>query len=237
MTISLLHFNPLTGTSASITATGGPCVGGYVNHSWRSVGACATQGLFTNPWYADFAKNKLQQGTSARDIINELTALDSGHSQRQCLVMDQNGASAALNGSDNIAYIGHLSYPTIAVAGNMLEGRQVLKQFSRVFIEQTAINSQAVLEHIEAPQYKPDYEATLPDALISALEAALSAGGDKRGTVSASLRIEFAHFAPIDIRIDWAKADLIEELRFVLAKVRERSFQAFLSELPRQVDH
>ncbi|MEF1280665.1 DUF1028 domain-containing protein [Vibrio fortis] len=47
MTISLIHVNPNTGLSAAISATGGVSVGGYVNHSWRGVGACATQGLFT----------------------------------------------------------------------------------------------------------------------------------------------------------------------------------------------
>ena len=71
MTLSLLHYNPNTNTSASITATGGVSVGGYVNHSWRGVGGCATQGLYTNPWYADYARDGLLSGKTASDVTSE----------------------------------------------------------------------------------------------------------------------------------------------------------------------
>lgn len=236
MTISLLHFNTSTGTSASITATGGPAVGGYVNHCWRSLGACATQGLFTNPWYAEFVQHHLQQGQTAQQIIDNIVALDCEHAKRQCLVMDKTGHSAILNGSDNIPIVGHLAFQSIAVAGNMLENTQVLSDFATGFLANTCLNSDDVLANNVAPIYKDNYESTLPEALITALEAALDAGGDKRGTVSASLRVEYQDKAPIDIRVDWAKNNLIDELRFVLEKVRESSFQAFLDGVPNRVN-
>ncbi|GAL28123.1 Bll2871 protein [Vibrio variabilis] len=236
MTISLLHFNPSTGTSASITATGGPAVGGYVNHSWRSLGGCATQGLFTNPWYADFVQQQLMDGQNAVQIVDKLIALDSDHDKRQCLVIDKQGQSAALNGGDNIPYIGSLAFDSVAVAGNMLENAEVMTEFASAFLASTTNNGTAVLSKGERPIYKPDYETFLPESLITALEAALNAGGDKRGTVSASLRVEYTDKAPIDIRVDWAKDNLIEELKFVLGKVRESSFQAFLDGVPNRID-
>ena len=100
MTISLIHVNPETGLSASITATGGVAVGGYVNHSWRGIGACATQGLFTNPWYADNAKRWLSQGLCCHDVVERLKEGDAEFAKRQCMVMDKHGHAAFINGEE-----------------------------------------------------------------------------------------------------------------------------------------
>ncbi|MEF1226856.1 DUF1028 domain-containing protein, partial [Vibrio fortis] len=177
MTISLIHVNPNTGLSAAISATGGVSVGGYVNHSWRGVGACATQGLFTNPWYADKARELFILGKTADQVVESLKAGDAEYSKRQCMVMDKNGDSAFIHGDDNIPYVGSIAYPTIAVAGNMLESDKVLHAFSDSFIAQTTQNPSSILED-GAPVYRDNYEAELPEILITALEAALQAGGD-----------------------------------------------------------
>ncbi|MFM2587753.1 DUF1028 domain-containing protein [Vibrio sp. TBV020] len=231
MTISLIHVNPKTGLSASITATGGVAVGGYVNHSWRNLGGCATQGLYTNPWYAEQARKCLSQGMSARETIEHLKMGDPEFSKRQCMVMDRLGSSAFIHGEDNIAVVGSIALPTVAVAGNMLESQSVLDAFCNSFLEQTVLNFASVKTGAE-PEYRQDYESQLPETLIAALAAALRAGGDKRGTFSASLRIESLTHAPIDIRVDWADGDLIDALTKVLSHVREASFQEFLSHLP-----
>ncbi|USD43305.1 DUF1028 domain-containing protein [Vibrio sp. SCSIO 43135] len=233
MTISLIHVNPETGLSASITATGGVAVGGYVNHSWRGVGACATQGLFTNPWYADNAKKALEQGLNCQQVIEQLKRNDAEFAKRQCMVMDKEGNSAFINGEENISYVGSLSLPHIAVAGNMLESDAVITAFAQAFVAAVTVNSEQVLQG-EVPAYKPDYELQLPEALIAALESALAAGGDKRGTYSASLRIESLTQAPVDIRVDWSDDNLIADLRKVLSRVQEAGFQDFLRQLPNQ---
>ena len=115
----------------------------------------------------------------------------------------------------------------------MLESDKVLLAFSDSFIAQTTQNPSSILED-GAPVYRDNYEAELPEILITALEAALQAGGDKRGTFSASLRVESLTKAPIDIRVDWADGCLISELRKVLGRVREAGFQDFLNNLPNQ---
>ncbi|AJR05080.1 DUF1028 domain-containing protein [Photobacterium gaetbulicola] len=232
MTISLIHFNPETGTAASITATGGVSVGGYVNHSWRGLGGCATQGLFTNPWYAEKAKQLLGEGLNCREVIERLKSEDAGFEQRQCLVMDRNGNADAINGGENIPYIGAVVFQHIAVAGNMLESERVLQRFAESFVLATCANAEQVLAGSAAPCYCEGYESSLPEALILALEAALEAGGDKRGTYSASLRVESMTQAPVDIRVDWSDDSLIADMRKVLGHVRGDSFQQFLAQLP-----
>ncbi|AMF99015.1 DUF1028 domain-containing protein [Vibrio harveyi] len=233
MTISLIHVNPETGLSASITATGGVAVGGYVNHSWRGIGACATQGLFTNPWYADNAKRWLSQGLSCHEVIDRLKEGDTEFAKRQCMVMDKHGHTAFINGEENIAYVGSIAFQDLAVAGNMLESDAVIEAFADSFLAQTVLNAEQVRAGGK-PQYRDNYEATLAEVLISALEAALEAGGDKRGTYSASLRIESYTHAPIDIRVDWSDDSLMEDMRKVLNRVRAPSFQEFLNGVPNQ---
>ena len=231
MTISLIHVNPKTGLSASISATGGVAVGGYVNHSWRGIGACATQGLFTNPWYAESAKHSLAKGMSAAEAVEQLKQNDAGYEQRQCMVMDRLGNAAFIHGKENIPHVGSIAYPSVAAAGNMLESDAVLEAFIQSFVEAATVNPQQVYQG-NMPEYRVGYEDTLPEILIEALSQALKAGGDKRGTYSASLRVESNTRAPIDIRVDWSDDSLIEDLTKVLARVREASFQAFLDNLP-----
>lgn len=233
MTISLLHVNPKTGLSASITATGGVSVGGYVNHSWRNLGGCATQGLFTNPWYAEQARKCLTEGMSAAETVEALKAGDAEFSKRQCMVMDRNGNSAFIHGNDNVPVTGSIAFPTLAVAGNMLESETVLTAFVDSFLAQVVVNPESVRVG-DVPEYRHDYEDQLPETLITALEQALKAGGDKRGTFSASLRVESMTNAPVDIRVDWADGELVEALRNVLSHVREAGFQEFLNNLPNQ---
>ena len=72
MTLALLHVHPETGSVASLAATGSVAVGGYVNHCWRGLGACATQGLVTNPWYPEGVKRGLERGLEARDALDEI---------------------------------------------------------------------------------------------------------------------------------------------------------------------
>lgn len=234
MTLSLLHFNPQTGASASISATGGVAVGGYVNHSWRNVGGCATQGLFTNPWYPEKAKTLLSQGYSSEQVIEQLKRSDLNHAQRQCMVVDKSGHTAFINGESNIPYTGALTVQGAAVAGNMLESDKVLQVFLKHFLRCICINSDQVLDNAATPVYQADYEQHLPEHLIASLEVALQAGGDKRGTFSASLRVESLTQAPIDIRVDWSKESLIQDLNIVLSRVREHSFKQFLENLPTQ---
>ncbi|GEM81625.1 DUF1028 domain-containing protein [Vibrio superstes] len=235
MTISLIHFNPQLGLSASITATGGPSVGGYVNHSWRSLGACVTQGLFTNPWYPEFVKQQLENGSSAKSLIAQIRELDSESAKRQCMVIDNQGKIASLDGEENIPYVGHMGTLHTGVAGNMLESRAVIEQFYTHFIKQACVNSGDVLASDAHPSYQESYQQQLPHILIDSLSSALEAGGDKRGTFSASMRIESLDQAPIDIRVDWTDGDIIQDMRKVLSRVQAPSFQEFLSQLPSSI--
>ncbi|MGM0700810.1 MAG: DUF1028 domain-containing protein [Pseudomonadota bacterium] len=231
MTLSLIHVQPATGTVAALTATGGVAVGGYVHHAWRGLGACATQGLATNPWYPEDVRHALTQGRTARQALDQVTRRDAGAARRQCLVMDADGRAAVHSGSENLAVVAAELRPTTAAAGNMLADEWVVERLLRTFLTQTCTNSDAVWGQAAMPRYRDGYEARLAESLTEALEAALQAGGDCRGTRSAALRIESFDAAPIDLRVDWDD-DPASALRMLVQRIREPAFAAFLASLP-----
>ncbi|MBW5801210.1 DUF1028 domain-containing protein [Halomonas elongata] len=232
MTLSLLHVHPETGTSASLAATGSVAVGGYVNHCWRGLGACATQGLTTNPWYPEGVRRALEQGLSAQDALNDVVAGDAGASRRQCLVVDADGRSALHTGIDNQPVVASARCPGVAAAGNMLADAAVPEAMVTAFLAATCEDPDAVLKQGKAPRFRETHDVELLAALIEALEAGLVAGGDHRGCRSVALRIESFTMAPIDLRVDWVEADPVTELRALAHRVASEDFQAFLRSLP-----
>jgi uncharacterized Ntn-hydrolase superfamily protein len=231
MTLSLVHVHPGTGTVATLTATGGVAVGGYVHHCWRGLGACVTQGRYTNPWYPDAVAEALRNGASASQALHAATRRDDHPELRQCLVMDSNGRAEVHTGADNVPDIAASRYPGIAAVGNMLQNGDVVAVFAQRFIHASTLNSQAVLQEGAIPRYPADHEEQLLSHLLTALEAALDAGGDARGTRSVALRIESFSHAPIDLRVDWSD-DIIASLSALEARFRADDFQAFWQRLP-----
>ncbi|WP_249977317.1 DUF1028 domain-containing protein [Vreelandella olivaria] len=231
MTLSLVHCHPTTGTVATITATGGVAVGGYVHHCWRGIGACVTQGRFTNPWYPIRVYDALSANGSAKLALSAAVSEDHEAAFRQCLVMDSYGRSSVHSGVENVEAVGEAHYPSVATAGNMLHSREVIQVFAEHFLALTAVNSSAVIKHSEAPCYLHHHDHHLLEHLISALDAALKAGGDIRGARSAALRIESFHQAPIDLRVDWSE-NVVGELWALADRFMANDFQDFWRQLP-----
>ena len=231
MTLSLIHVQPATGTVAALTATGGVAVGGYVHHAWRGLGACTTQGLATHPWYPEGVRHALERGHTAQAALDQVTRPDGGAARRQCLVMDASGRAALHSGDDNIAVVAAELRPTVAAAGNMLADEQVVGKLLQTFLTLTCANPDEAWTQAAAPRYRNGYESHLLETLVESLEAALLAGGDKRGTRSAALRIESFDAAPIDLRVDWDE-EPARALRALARRVRDPAFAAFLASLP-----
>ncbi|MGQ7249139.1 DUF1028 domain-containing protein [Halomonas sp. V046] len=237
MTLSLIHVHPHSGTVAAITATGGVAVGGYVHHAWRGLGACVTQGLVTNPWYPDGVRRRLEAGDDVGAALASVVGADAGREQRQCLVMDARGRAALHIGADNLPAVACRIAPGVAVVGNMLADAAVIDALMRCFLDSCCDNAGEVMASVHGdviPRFRRDYAEGLLETLIEALAAALDAGGDRRGTHSAALRIESFSVPPLDLRVDWAEHELIAELTGLARRVRAPAFSGFLATLPRR---
>lgn len=216
MTFSIVARDPRTLEFGVACATGGPVVGSLVPHVRGGIGAIATQGHTTNPFYAVDGLGLLESGLAAAEVVEALTAADHGRAHRQLLVLDASGATATFTGERCAQHAGHRNGPDVAVAGNLLARPVVLDAM------------------LEAYLAKPDQP--IADRLIAALAAGLAQGGDIRGVRSAAVRTSTREPYPaVDLRADWSMTP-IEDLKEVLAAVRTGDYADFFSRLPTTAD-
>jgi uncharacterized Ntn-hydrolase superfamily protein len=209
MTWSIIARDELTGQFGIAVATRFFAVGARVPYIAAGLGAIATQAL-VNPYYGIDGLRLLRDGRSPREVVETLTAADSGCAIRQLHVMDKNGRIAAHTGHECVDWCGHIEGVGFSIAGNMLAGARVLDDTARAYTE----------------------SKTLPFAqrLIAAMRAGEAAGGDKRGKQSAALLIYGDdEWSALDLRVD-DHADPLSELERLEQVSRERwvHFRQFL---------
>lgn len=199
MTLSIIAWDEATGALGAAAATKFIAVGALSPHVVPGVGAMACQ-AFIHPGHAPRALELLALRVDPVKVLEILLEDDEHLDHRQIHVVDKSGISAAFTGVAAGDWAGHLTHPTVSVAGNMLAGEAVL------------------MAMLEAYLYHLAQGYAFPERLLAALEAGQLAGGDKRGQQSASL-----HFAPadgglpIDLRVDDHVTPLAE-LRRIYAK-------------------
>lgn len=172
-------------------------VGAVVPAARHGVGALATQS-WANLAYRPDGLALLQEGRSAQEVVDALTAADEGREQRQLGVVDAEGAAATFTGSACASWAGGRTGPGYAAQGNILTGADVVDALADAF-EGTA--------------------GALAVRLTTALLAADRAGGDSRGRQSAAVLVvsESGGYGGgsdvlVDLRVD-DHADPVPELR------------------------
>jgi len=184
MTFSVLALDRATGAIGGAAATGNLAVGAWVLYAADGVGAVATQGSSVSSPWGDEGLARLRRGESPEEIVKELTHADAGRDYRQLAVMDAAGRSAAWTGRCNEDRKGHVAGADCVLAGNWLSNAEVLTEMERAYRKGTV----AQLE--------------FGRRLLAALDAAVEAGSDARGTFSAAIRIVHPRRPPLDLRVD-----------------------------------
>jgi uncharacterized Ntn-hydrolase superfamily protein len=201
MTYSIVARDAETGHLGVAVASRFFAVGAVVPHVRGRVGAIATQ-AFVSPLYGTEGLKLLEQGMAPQAIVETLTAQDAGQRNRQFHLIDAQGRNAAFTGADCVDWAGHLLADGVSVAGNMLEGPEVIA---------------STLDVYQARMHLP-----LAERLLAAMQAGEVAGGDKRGKQSASLTVyRDQDYAWLDIRAD-DHPDPLAELRRLYAVAKER---------------
>jgi uncharacterized Ntn-hydrolase superfamily protein len=209
MTWSILARDSATGALGAAVATRFFAVGALAIHVEGGVAALATQALI-NPMYAVHGMPRLRAGEAPDEVVAALLADDAGQAHRQIHVLDADGRIAAHTGVACVDWCGSVRGIDVSVAGNMLDGPDVVARTLAAF--ETAAGGMA-------------------ERLLTALEAGEAAGGDKRGKQSAALKVCTRDPYPdLDIRTD-DHPDPLAELRRLLAVSQER-FVAFRQFLP-----
>jgi len=197
LTFSIIARCPGTMALGVSVATAVPAVGSAVPHIELEVGAIATQAQ-TNIAYGIEGLRLLKKGLTPNQALEKLLKKDKDREKRQVTIIDAHGRTAAFTGNETEAWKGHRIGKNHVVSGNMLAGSRVIYAMSQSF------------EHAKG---------SLAERLLEALEAGQNAGGDKRGRMSAALKVAEKRWKntlrPIlDLRVD-AHIDPVKELRRV----------------------
>jgi len=200
MTWSILARDPSTGTFGVAVASRFFAVGAICPFVEGRVGALATQAL-VNPMYAVHAMPRLRAGDAPDAILAALVSSDPGADQRQFHILDAAGRIAQHTGANCVDWAGHAAAENVSVAGNMLAGEAIVRATLAAYLSASG---------------------SMPERLLTALEAGEKAGGDKRGKQSAGLKIASNDPYPdLDIRAD-DHPDPLAELRRLHAVSLER---------------
>lgn len=143
-------------------------VGSVVPWARAGAGAIATQ-AYANPTYGPDGLALLEQGLSAQEVVERLTAADDGSAHRQLGVVDAQGGSATFTGGECMEWAGGIAGAGFAAQGNILVSEETVAALAAGFAGSAG---------------RP-----LAVRLLEALAAAQAAGGDRRGQQSAALLV------------------------------------------------
>lgn len=167
-TYSILAFDPETRELGSASASCVLAVGGRVPKYRLKAGMVNTQHV-DSPTLAERIIELMAGKASPEEALKSALLTDVDMHNRQLIVMDFSGRKAAWTGEKCGDECGHLFGGNCVVAGNTLAGVKVLEDMLSAF------------------------EGCLGQALslrlLTAMDAAEAAGGDKRGRESASLLV------------------------------------------------
>lgn len=199
-TFSITARCPTTGDLGVAISTAVPAVGQRCPHVRVNVGAIATQSR-TNIMLGINGLKLLELGLTPERALGALLEEDKERDHRQVAAVDALGRCFGYTGTKCVDWAGHIVGEGFVAAGNMLVGHETLESMVESFRQS---------------------EGELSGRLLAALEAGQSAGGDKRGRVSAALLVASVEWKRYhDLRVD-DHPNPVVELRRIYDRVYER---------------
>ena len=191
MTFSIVARCSRTGMFGVAISSSSPAVAARCSYAQAGVGAVASQNV-TDPSLGPKALDLMARGATASEAV-EITMRTAQHREyRQVLAVDAQGVSAIYSGSKALGLWAEARDKDVACAGNLLANEKVIA---------------AMIDSFRASQ------GHLGDRLMTALRAALKAGGEAGPVRSAGLKLVRDVSWPVaDLRCDWSEDCPIEQL-------------------------
>src|SRR5690625_2327284 len=210
-TFSIVARCKKTGMLGMAVSTARPCVGGLAVFVKSKTGAIASQAA-ANPYFGIHGLEYLDQGLCAEEVMEKVKSEDEEFEKRQLAIVDNDGNVAGYTGKETVPWAGHHFGDQFAVVGNMLVGEQVVDAMAKA--------------------YENSDSDFLPDRLMEVVRAGQDAGGDKRGKISAAIKVVGDYKPPIvDIRVD-DHEDPVTELERIYKIVKTDLFP-YLDQMPK----
>lgn len=192
MTFSIAARCAETGAFGVAIATSSIAVGARCPHARAGVGAVATQNV-TDPALGPLLLDLMERGLSARAAIEAVTQDRPHIAHRQLTAVDRRGGAFCFSGSRILGLYGESVRADCVAAGNLLANADVPAAMTAAFVATS--------------------EAPFGDRLMSALQAALAAGGKSGPVHSAALiLVTDAPYPYASLRIDWRDSDPVGAL-------------------------
>lgn len=158
------------------------------------VGAVATQNV-TRPSIGNDVLDCLAGGDSAQTALSSVMEREQHPDYRQVAVVDHNGNTALFSGPKSLGIHADAMGDGVIAAGNLLASDKL---------------PQVMVDH-----FTSNADMSLPERLLSTLEAGLTKGGGEAGPVhSACLLVADEQSWPlVDLRVDWSETCPVAALR------------------------
>ena len=191
MTFSIVARCSHSGMFGVAISSSSPAVAARCSYAQSGVGVVASQNV-TDPSLGPKALDLMARGATASEAV-EITMRTAKHKEyRQVLAVDAQGMSAIYSGSKALGLWAEAQDKDVACGGNLLANENVIA---------------AMIDSFLASQ------GHLGDRLITALRAALKAGGEASPVRSAGLKLVRDVSWPVaDLRCDWSEDCPIEQL-------------------------
>ena len=187
MTFSIVAFNPSTKELCVATSTGLVAVGDLVLSVLPNVGAICVQAM-VKPSYRETILDLMKKGFSNESAINNVLKNDKKKEHRQIIVVNAKGQTYVFSGLRTINISDSCMEGNFAIAGNMLASTSVISSMKTAFLNNPNV--------------------FFPKRLLLTLIAGENAGGDKRGSMSASIEYFKTSMRNMTLRIDYSNNPL-----------------------------
>ena len=187
MTFSIVASNPSTKELCVATSTCLVAVGNLVSSILPNVGAICVQAM-VKPSYRKTILDLMKKGSSNEFAINNVLKNDKKKEHRQIIVVNVKGQTYAFSGLRTINICDSYMEDNFAIAGNMLASTSVISSMKTTFLNNSNV--------------------FFPKRLLLTLIAGENAGGDKRGSMSASIKYFKPNMRNMTLRIDYSNNPL-----------------------------
>lgn len=194
MTFSVTGRCARTGQLGVAITTSSIAVGARCPWVRAGVGAVATQNV-TMPSIGDDVLTWIAGGDDAQTALDSVIDREQHPDYRQVAVVDHNGNTALFSGPKSLGIHADAVGNGVIAAGNLLASDKL---------------PQVMVDHFE-----DNAHISLPERLLSTLEAGLTKGGGEAGPVhSAALLVADQQSWPlVDLRVDWSESCPVAALR------------------------
>ncbi|CUK03294.1 hypothetical protein RUE5091_02481 [Ruegeria denitrificans] len=191
MTFSLVARCADTGMFGLAISSSSPAVAARCSFARAGVGAVASQNV-TDPGLGPLTLDLMEQGKTAPEAVEAMTAQAKFIEYRQVLAVDTAGRTAIHSGPNSLGIWTQAQAEDVASGGNLLANNGVPQAIVDGFLSASG--------HIG-------------DRLIAAMRAGLAAGGEAGPVHSAGMKIVDKVSWPVaDLRCDWTEGCPIEAI-------------------------